>query len=243
MSIEIGRAKELLDLAEKISDKPELIFSELFKGGVDEKNFLFMLNINGEYFEKYLMRYFESLPMFQNCSLALYSEELHVYVPPLKSVKCHHSQLEDKIMRVNLQNKTYKLCNSSIERYKEIMDEKYELTACELSDFWKRFEDFSFKKRLKTAFSYLFSDKKLYIRLCDFVYVLVVSRNKIDAITNIQKENISSTNERNLKNYTEKIEKQNFVLEHAPAQIEKILAKQEEIAAFLRKMGYQEVEN
>lgn len=72
------------------------------------------------------------------------------------------------------------------------------------------------------------------------MYILTVSRKKVDTALNREKENIIKKNERNLYFYKERTELQNFYKDNVPAQIEKIRKKQEEIAKYLRELGYTE---
>lgn len=240
MSIEIKEARRKLDLLEEVPCNPKLIFTDLFTKDSDDHNFLFQVDIQGKQFSEHIPEYLQEIEVFTDTIISVWGTELHIYVPSLKFGEHQNLQPDDRILEINLRKKTYDCQEIPIKDYTSALEQEYELEICELSDFWKKFEDFSFKKRLKSAFSYLKSDKKLYRRLFNFVFVLTVSRKKVDTALNREKENIIRKNKRNLHFYKERTELQNFYKENVPAQIEKIRGKQEEIKKYLRGLGYTE---
>ena len=84
------------------------------------------------------------------------------------------------------------------------------------------------------------TSKKLHIRLWDFVFILIVSKKKVDAALDREIEKVNSENEYNQKYYNERIDLQNYYIENAPNHIASIRSKQNEIVDYLTRLGYQE---
>lgn len=240
MSVELQEARKKLDILEKLASNPELIMTDLFSEGVSGSNFLYQVNVNGKYILDYLVEYLKTLHVFDGTLPKFQSYDLNIYVPALKHGEYKQFQSEDKIMKVNVDKRTYRLCNRDIKKYTEVMVTRYKLETCELSDFWKKYENFTLKNRVKNAFRSLTTDKKLHIRLWDFVFTMIVSKKKIDATLNREIEKVNSKNEYNQKYYNERIDLQNYYIENAPIHITSIRSKQNEIVDYLTRLGYQE---
>lgn len=240
MSIELQEARKKLDILEKLASNPELIMTDLFSEGVSGSNFLYQVNVNGKYILDYLVEYLRTLHVFDGTLPKFQSYDLNIYVPALKHGEYKQFQPEDKIMKVNVDRRTYRLCDKDIQKYSDVMSKVYELETCELSDFWKKYEDFTFKNRVKNAFKSLTTDKKLHIRLWDFVFTLIVSKKKVDVALDREREKVNSKNEYNQKYYNERIDLQNYYMENAPNHITLIHSKQNEIVDYLTCLGYQE---
>ena len=240
MSIELQEARKKLDILEKLTNNPELILTDLFSNSVSDNNFLYQVNVNGRYILDYLVDYLKTLDVFNDSFIKLQSHDIHIYIPSLKYGEYQNLQSDDKIMKIDIDNRTYRLCYESIEKYTDTMSKEYKLEICELSDFWKKYENFGFKNRVKNAFMSLTTDKKLHIRLWDFIYILIVSKKKVNAALNREREKVNRKNERNLKYYNEHVDLQNFYKENAPMQIDMIHKKQKEIITFLNQIGYKE---
>ena len=240
MSIELKEARKKLDIIEKCANNPNLILTDLFSERVSGSNFLYQVNIDGKYILDYLVDYLKTLPVFEWCSLKCNAYDLKVYAPALKYGKHKEFQSDDLIVKVDMDKKTYKLCLREIKNYENIMNNVYEFTPYELSDFWKQFEDLTLKKRTKNAFAALSTNKKLHIRVYDFFFHFCVSKNNVEDALKREKDKIERNNDSKLKFYNEDIDRQKFYIENAPDYIEKIKNKQIEIAKFLESLGYKE---
>lgn len=244
MSVELKEARKILDTMEYLGDNPELIMTDLYKDGIDYHNFLTNVNINGKTIIEILFQYLQSLDVFEGCIVygadhsIVYSDRIFIYVP---SLKCGNNQgfiTDDKIMIINVDDKSYKLSSKAIDDYVDSINEKYDLMSFELSPFWKKYENFNLKNRIKNAFLSLRSSKKMHIRLWDFIYILFCSRKKIDSCVDKEKEKVRVKNESELKYYNERIERQNILKENFPEHIDMIRDKQNKIAGFLTSIGY-----
>ena len=240
MSIELQEARKKLDILEKLASNPELIMTDLFSEGVSGSNFLYQVNVNGKYILDYLVEYLRTLHVFVGTLPKFQSYDLNIYVTALKHGEYKQFQSEDKIMKINVDKRTYRLCDKDIKKYSNIVSKVYNLETCELSDFWKKYEDFTLKNRVKNAFKSLTTSKKLHIRLWDFVFILIVSKKKVDAALDREIEKVNSENEYNQKYYNERIDLQNYYIENAPNHIASIRSKQNEIVDYLTRLGYQE---
>lgn len=241
MSIELQEARKKLDVLEELTNNPELILTNLFgEGGVSDSNFLYQVNIKGKYILDYLIEHLKTLHIFDETLLKFQSYELHIYFPSLKYGEYKQFQSEDKIIKMNIGKRTYKLCDKDIQRYSDVMDKVYELEVCELPEFWKKYENFTLKNRVKNAFMSLLTDKKLHIRLWDFIFTLIVTKKKIDTALNREREKVNSKNVHNQSHYDEQVDLQNYYKENAPNHISKIRYKQKEIVNYLTHLGYKE---
>lgn len=240
MSIELKEARKKLDIIEKCASNPILILTDLFSERVSGSNFLYQVNIDGKYILDYLVDYLKTLPVFEWCSLKCNAYDLKVYAPALKYGKYQNFQSDDLIVKVDMDKKTYKLCSREIKQYEDIINKVYEFSPSELSDYWKKFEDLTLKKRVKNAFAALSTNKKIHIRIYDFFFHFYVPKNRVEEVLNKEKEKVENRNSSKLKFYNEDIDRQKFYMENAPAYIEKVKNKQLEIAKFLEKLGYKE---
>lgn len=233
MSIELQEARKKLDILEELTNNPELILTNLFNEGVSDSNFLYQVNIKGKYILDYLIEHLKTLHIFDETLLKFQSYELHIYFHSLKYGRYKQFQSEDKIIKLNIDKRTYELCDKDIQRYSDVMDKVYELEVCELPEFWKKYENFTLKNRVKNAFMSLLTDKKLHIRLLDFIFTLIVAKKKIDTALNKEREKVNSKNAHNQSYYDERVDLQNYYKENAPNHISKIRYKQKEIVNYL----------
>lgn len=152
MSIEIQEARQKLDRLEELTSNPQLIFTDLLNQGSDDYNFLFEVNIHEKRYSEYIPEYLQTIDVFENTTIDVWGTELRIYVPSLKFGEHQSLQPNDRILEIDLHKKNYNCCEMPIKDYTSALEQEYELEICELSDFWKKFEDFSFKKRLKSDF-------------------------------------------------------------------------------------------
>lgn len=240
MSIELQEVRKKLDVLEELTNNPELILTNLFSEGVSGSNFLYQVNIKGKFILDYLIEHLKTLHIFDETLLKFQSYELHIYFPSLKYGKYKQFQSEDKIIKLDIDKKTYKLCDKDIQKYSDVMEKVYELEVCELPEFWKKYENFNLKNRVKNAFMSLLTDKKLHIRVWDFIFILTVTKKKIDTALYREREKVNSKNTRNQNYYDEQVDLQNYYKENAPNHISMIQYKQKEIVNYLTHLGYKE---
>lgn len=238
MSLELQEARELLNLLEEVSVRPELILTDLFLDDISCDYIFHQIDVGKNSAFEYLQLSLKKLPIFYDCFVKIRGCEVFVYIPSLKFGRQQSFQPEDKILKINAESKTYRLCDSTI--YSEVLLKKYTLKTNELSDFWKKYENFTFGKRIKTAFLSLTSDKRILTRIGDFFFTLFVSKKKINAALDREKEKIKKKNNSELKYYNERIALQNFYKENSQKQIERIVKKQKEITGYLETLGYRE---
>ena len=122
------------------------------------------------------------------------------------------------------------------------MKNKYEYEPYEIQDIFKRYENYTFKKRLANARHCLFNkDKTCSVRIFDFLFSLFVSKQYLKKILDKEYERVDEANKCLKKSYDEDIERQKLYIRKAPEQIRKIEQKQKEIAKYLSKYGFKEI--
>lgn len=254
LSIELNKAIENLNILEKISDTPDLIFTDLFDSNdkninIHTSNFFCQVNIEGKYFYKYIVECLEKLPIFADSTLKCSSGKLVVYVSQLKDNDKNNEDMTryagffalDKIMEIDFARKEYTKCDEAVLNYTTVINKKYELETCELSEFIKRYEDYTLLKRLRTAFLSFTSSKKKSVCLVDFVFNLTVSTKKLEKVVNAEKRKLTQRNEYYKEDYERKKALQKFYVEKAPSHINMIHTKQDEIANYLNNKGYSDI--
>lgn len=240
MGIELQKAKEKLDMIEKLANNPELILTDLYSEGLSVSNFIYQINVKGKYLLEYLTDYLEKQSVFDGTIIKLEYHKLNIYMPALKHGEFQEFQPDDKIMKVDIDKRTYVLCDDFLNKYRRVMDANYNLEVCELSDFWKQFEDLSLKSRIKNAFKELTSKHKLSVKLSNFLFFFIVREKTIKTSLNKEKARIDDKNKQNRNIYSSNIELQKFYNKKAPDQIEKCLLKQKDLERYFSRLGYKE---
>lgn len=238
MSIELKDARHELDILENFINNPELIMSDLSVYGVSDYDFLFKnITVNGETFYAAMMEYLKQIEIFNNDDIFLF--------PYLnRNVRVSISSFEkfnNQIMCIDFINHTYKLTDDNIKYYNKIIKNKYEYEPYEIQDIFKRYENYTFKKRLANAQHCLFNkDKTCSVRISDFFFSLFVSKQYLKKILDKEYKRVEEANKCLKKSYDEDIERQKLYIQKAPEQILKIKQKQKEIAKYLSKYGFKE---
>ena len=244
MSVEIQRAKELLNKVENLENNPNEIFS-LFatENAISQSNLLYQVNINGKYIIDYLTDIFKT-------STDLKQYEIHgnssfqwtIFVPSLSwrdvdVIQPYH----DRIFYFDSSKKEFQIFHRPIRHYEEMMDETIELRLSKISKFWEKYENFTFANRLKVMYECLSNRNRSVIgKLNDTWYLLKVKRKYIEAKYQEEFEKIERENNRKKKFYEEDIARQKWYREFAPSQIEMILREQEVLAHYFEQLGYKE---
>lgn len=134
------------------------------------------------------------------------------------------------------------LTDDNVKYYNKIMKNKYEYEPYEIQDIFKRYENYTFKKRLANARHCLFNkDKTCSVRIFDFLFSLFVSKKYLKKILDKEYGRVEEANKCLKKSYDEDIERQKLYIRKAPEQIRKIEQKQKEIAKYLSKYGFKEI--
>lgn len=239
MSIELKDARQELDVLEKFINNPELIMSDLSVYGVSDYDFLFRnITVNG--FHAAMMEYLKQIEIFNNDDIFLtpYSDVDNVTVK-ISSFDEFRSQ---NIMCIDFINHTYKIIDDCIKYYNKIMNDEPEYEPNEIQGILKRYENYTFKKRLANARLCLFNkDKTCSVRISDFFFNLFVSKKYLKKILDEEYKRVEKINKSLKKGYDEDIEKQKLYIQKAPEQIRKIEQKQKEIAKYLSKYGFTEI--
>lgn len=240
MSIELTEARNQLNNIDKLVQNPELILTNLFFNGETNDKILYkLITINNKSILSYLIDYLKTLDIFEGCIFKLFGYELTILIPSLKYGEHKEFQPDDRLIKISISDKTYKVCKTSIEHYNEVINKTYELETNELSDFWKSLENFNFKNRLRLLRKSLTSNKKLLIKLSDFS-ILFISKNTVNKALEVEKNKLNRKNDSNLKHYNKLITSQNSYKKYAPEQIKIIKEKQQLIANYLISCGYNE---
>lgn len=241
MSLELKEAREKLDMLERLADEPNLIFTDLYAQGLNGCNFFYQVKINGKYILDYLIEHIKTLHVFDNTLPTIERSELIIYVPSINDDDHNKYHSKDKILEIDLEDRTFTICNSDLNEYEEVMAATYELKEHELDDFWKRYENLTISSRIRNAFKSLTSPQKnIGTKIADFVFHFIVSKKKVNSIIDRERNKIDKKNEYHKKRYESDISLQQFYLEHAPKHLEKAYLKQREIIDYLISLGYKE---
>lgn len=239
MSIELKDARHELDILEKFINNPELIMSDLSVYKVSDYDFLFRnITVNGKTFHAAMMEYLKQIEIFNDIFLAPYSDVDNITVK-ISSFDEFRSQ---NIMCIDFINHTYKIIDDCIKYYNKIMNDEPEYEPNEIQGILKRYENYTFKKRLANARLCLFNkDKTCSVRILDFFFSLFVSNKYLRKILDKEYKRVERINKSLKKGYDEDVEKQKLYIQKAPEQIRKIEQKQKEIAKYLSKYGFKKI--
>lgn len=241
MSVDIKEARRKLDLLEKLANNPSLIMTDLFNDGVEGGNFLYQVNIDGKHISDYLKEHLCSLDVFKDLSLKFSSYELSVCMPGIEKLhNTGHTLIasEDRIVYINIKQHTYSITNAT-KRYTSVMNTKYELKVDELSDFWKRYEDFCFKSRIRNAInSFSNENKSFFVKVQDFFFNLFVSADKVKNAYKREFDRVTRNNSWHEKQYNRELARQMLYNQYAPEHIKLIRKRQESISKYLDDLGY-----
>lgn len=234
--IELKDVRHELDILEKFINNPGLIMSDLSKYGVSDYDFLFRnITVNGKTFYTSLMEYLKQIEIFNNTDISLM---------PYGDVRVNMSSFEkfdNWIMYIDFINHTYKLINDNIKHYNRIMNGECVYAPYEVQDVFKRYENYTLKKRLTVAWNNLLNkDKTRRVRISDFFFSLFVSKKYLKKVLDKEYRRVEEANKCLKKRYNEDIERQKLYKQKVPEQIRKIEQKQKEIAKYLSKYGFKE---
>ena len=234
MSIELIEVKKKIDIFEKTINNPELLLSEEIVTDIDSYNLLINITLNGKDYFDYLIDYLSKINVFAETKIRLDINKIIISIPSLDKYKKN-----DVIMSINLEKHTYKTINKCIDDYKAIMSKDYVLKQKELPDFFKKYENYTFKQRFLTAYKNLINKNKTKIgRIQDCLFNLFVSKKYIQKCLNKEYKKIDEINKANKRIYDKNIELQNLYLQKAQNHINKIEQRQIEIIKYLSRYGF-----
>ena len=246
MSISLEAARRNLDILEQLHNKPELILTDLFSDNMSNSIFLHQVSIHDKNIMDYLKEYLLGIYPFKDCiigSHSYYVYNMSFYIPSFKDDIHLGSKDDDLIVKINVENKTYKLFLDCITEYKDIINKKYELKITELDDFWKRFTDLSLKGRIRQINRTIHSEYKFTSKCENIFFWLIMTRNqkrKIKEVLDKEINKIEVSNKYIREEYEKDIKIQPYYKEFALKQIRTIQEKQKEIEDFLLIRGYRE---
>lgn len=244
MSVEIQRAKELLNKVENLENNPNNIFS-LFatENAISQSNLLYQVDINGKYIIDYLTDIFKASTDLKQYEIHGYSSfQWTIYVPSLSwrdvdIIKPYH----DRIFYFDISKKEFQIFNRPIRHYEEMMDEIIELRLQTISDWWEKYANFTFINRLQETYKCLHNrNRSFFGRLKDALYMLKVKKSYVEGKYQEKFSDIERHNSRMKKFYEEDLARQKWYIEFAPNQIEMILREQEVLVHYFECLGYKE---
>lgn len=237
MSIELQKAKEKIAIIERIKDNPELILTDIYDEDDLILNFLYSVNVEGKYIYDYFKERLQKLPALQDVKLDFHGDDLYIYSKGLKYGEYASYQEDDKLLEIDLCSKTFVICGKFLERYQNLTEEP-KLETKELSEFWKQYENFCFKSRFRIIGKILTAKKNLFVKIGDSLFLLTVSKKKIDGKVNAEKEKIAKKNERSKERYEKDVKQQQYYVEKTPEHTAKALSKQNKLVAYFESIGY-----
>lgn len=245
MSISIDAAERELHLLKMAEKNPELILTGLLPN-MDIVRFVCHLNVNGEYSKDYLKRCIENIPAFKDLIVEYSYDYIKLYVKRLSPEDLSDRPVRDTdiIAKIWLCNKTYVIINNRLNYYNDYIQKEIKFIPTEMGDFWKKFEDLSFKSRVNKAFKSFKSDKDLFVRVENFFFWLFMkdkTKNIIRKKYDEEIENTNNINEYKKENYEREIKLQNFYKEFAEDHIKATNEKQLRVEGYLNNLGYKRI--
>lgn len=236
MGIELESAKKTFEIIERLKSEPKLILTEK----LPDNYLLYNVQIDKKDIFDYLKEYLYNLKVFSECKIQNNNERFLICIEPLRFGEYTKYINDDKVVKIDVIKHTYKIINKSIEEYEMIMRKNYQLNLKELDNYWEKFINLTFKKRILNAIKSLVTRKKMHIRLLDFVFWLSVSKKKVEKALDRECKKIKEINDNRVNEYNKNINEQKYYLQYAPEHIQKIKSKQKEIVEFLISNGYHE---
>lgn len=242
MPVSINEAKKAIGLLEKIEGNNDTdILLRDFPFSENNRVFLYQLSINGKRLDEYITYKLGELPQFKGCVLDFAIPELRVSVPgliygdPLSRINKN-----DLLLIVDLNKKTFEIDTYAYRMYEKLQNEECKPNRFEINEFYKKFEDFTFKKRCREALKAL--GNKRYA-LQDFVFLMFVPRKKVETAYKREKTRIDSLNDSELKHAFEANKKRSFYKENAPVHIKMLSEKQNELSTYFKSLGYRRIKD
>lgn len=242
MPVSMNEAKKAIELLEKIeknNDTNTLLkdfpFSENYRA------FLYQLSINGKRLDEYITYKLGALPQFEGCVFDFNIPELRVSVPGLiYGDLLSRLDKNDLLLIVNLNKKTFEIDTYAYRRYEKLQNEERKPNQFEIDEFYKKFENFTFKKRCREALKAL---KRKRCALQDFMFLMIIPRKKAENAYEKEQSRIDRLNDSELKHAFEANKRRSFYKENAPAHIKMLGEKQRELVAYLKDLGYRRVKD
>ena len=235
--METQKIRKLLEMADKTEQEPECIFRtdspELFI----YDRVLREITVGGKELLEYVADELIKKPPFIKTDIAIWGHELRISIPGIdKSGRTENKK--DLIATIDIAEKTYRICDINNAYYRN----KPELTVSKPDEFWQRLENLTVKKRFANIRSEIHSGHRFRTKFVNCLFWLVIGRKKADKAAAKETERIQAENERNRKYFEEELKIYEGIQKYLPGYIAEAEEKQKEIAGYLGKYGYKEVQ-
>lgn len=230
-----------LNLFDELMSDP----SKLLTMNLDAKtmNFLFKMEAdNNKTLKDAIVAYFSSIPCFNGLLVKNNSCGIIIAAPPLRYGPEGESDTCDYcyFMYISFLSKTYSFYENRVNLYERMIGQNPELRKYELSDFYKQFEDTSFKNRMHLIDKTIHNkNMKPGVKIANTFFWLTypVSKNKqkMELALAEEKERIEKLNKEAEESYEKEYEKYVFIKQNMHQYIELIRSKFDEIVAYLKE--------
>lgn len=236
--ITIEEAKRKIEVLEQLKNNPKLIFTDLFSEGVEGLIFLQQISIDEKSVSNLVKKCIQSFAPFKDCIIKNNGQNVTVQVRTIRPESDYTILGYDDFMEINLEKKQYYICDRWLKRYEEIINATYVYNPKVLPDIYKQFESKSLSEHFHDVIN---GDTTLREKIR---WLTRTSKKKKEIRQKIafEKEHIKYTNAFMKSNYEHNVSKQAFYKKSAPAHIEMIKQKQNEIVTFLQELEYVENE-
>lgn len=250
MQITLEELKHNIIFLESLNKNPGNIINLI--GGKEKYLFghidLSEININdkNENFPTFLCQYLSNLSEFSGCEIqpgASYTGRFYVYVSSLYNF-FEPSTGMDMIIDFNIKNQTYTICTSALSHYDEILNTPYSFKEEQLHEYYKQFEDLSFKAQMRNVKSLWQQDYSILRKINDTIFYSIFApflwKKKIERRVEEEKEKINRDNKAIKENYDRKIKEQNYIKENIERYTKDVKNKQAAIANYFNALGYKQ---
>lgn len=243
MGLDISVVKDKVNLLSKLKANPELIFTDMFTSGVYDTRLYQNIEIDGLAMNDYLENCLSKIDVFRDVIVKCKAYEVHICMKGIECSEYSKWESDNLILTIDLNSHTYSISEYWVNYYNEIMESDYKLEVEELSDFWKRYENYNFSKKMKNACD-AFKKRKQFLKkfLNFFIEIFYVSKKKVDKALDREKERIKRRNETNARLYANDVARQQYFRKVAPQHIQSIIDNQTKIKDYLDSLSYQEKE-
>lgn len=201
--------------------------------------------INGKNLIDSLIEYLQHQEVFRKTTITNVGSYLLVRFDDIvKDTYFSDIYCDDRLLTIDLYNCTYKFYNY-YEKDCKAWSEKdltTELNPIELDDFWKKFENLTFSKRIHNAYNDLTKkDSPIFTRISNCFTHLTVPKRTIENRIELQKARINEINKNRLRRKNQLLKQKEFYCVFALKYLSEIKATKEQIAVFLSAYNYTEI--
>lgn len=237
--VSVREAKDIAAKIEEIetTDNIEILLTG-FRFNRDMENYLLQLSINGKHMSDYIEYKLGQIPELKGCVIKCRKtiECLEISIPSLRYMDLDSRLLEDdRLVWVDLKNKTINLSDGNKSYYESMQKLNCDRKLCELDEFWAKYQDFTFKKRVKSAFGAL---RGKHHKIANFFFTLFVPREKIDTRLKEELERVKEKNKHLSELNETSIKKKQFYNEHLEEHMKNFNQKKEMVKNYFLNLGY-----